>query len=681
MGVATRQETPPSGLRHVTKQPTTPNSGPRQRRISESGYRAFSHDIPSDITVEVGGMSFCLHKFPLVSQSGWIRKLVAEGKDTDMSRMSLPDVPGGAEAFEMAAKFCYGIPFDIGVGNVAVLRCAAEYLEMSEEYSVGNLVHRSESFLSETLMSGSLAMCVKILQACESLLPIAEDLDIVSRCVESAASKACKEQVARSLSQSEFSSSSSRVDSNDSLASNSTPRKKSATEAALASWAEELSVLRIDFFQRVLAAMRARGLRYDCLGGAIVHYAQQSLKGLIKKQQHRPNSRELGYKNPGSVSSKVHDASSALEHEQRILIETIVSLLPPERNTASTGFLFGLLRAAIYLDTTIACRLDLEKRIGMQLEQATLDDVLIPAYSYHGDTLFDVDTVRRIVINFLQQEQGQDDFHDPLSIYESDAASSPPQSSLMKVARLLDCFLAEIAPDANLNPSKFVAIAELMPGHSRVVDDGLYRAIDIYLKAHPGVSDAERKKICGLMDCRKLTQEACSHAAQNERLPVQIVVQVLYFEQVRLKTAMRPQPEQPDQQLQAGAVCKENRELKMEMARMRMQLSRPEDESKVPFDQLLTVTDISINGHSNGLVNGQSHVGSQVIQHPPTSVSSSNNTNNHNSNSKSSNKFLSSVSKTLGKLNPFQRSSKDSSALSSSKPLESKSRRRRHSIS
>ncbi|MCO5573569.1 hypothetical protein L7F22_027340 [Adiantum nelumboides] len=697
MGVATRQETPPSGLRHVAK-PTTPNTGPK-RRMSESGYRAFSQDIPSDITVEVGGMSFCLHKFPLVSRSGWIRKLVVESKDTDMSRMSLPDMPGGAEAFEMAAKFCYGIPFEIGVGNVAVLRCAAEYLEMTEEYSVGNLIHRSESYLSETLISGSLAMCVKILQACESLIPIAEDLGIVCRCIESTASKACKEQVAQSLSQSEFSSSSSRVDSNDSLASNSTPRKKSATEAALASWAEELSVLRIDFFQRVLAAMRARGLRYDCLGGAIVHYAQQSLKGLFKKQQHLPNSRELSYKHASYTSSKVHNASSALEHEQRILIETIVSLLPPERNTASTGFLFGLLRAAIYLDTTIACRLNLEKRIGMQLEQATLDDILIPAYSYHGDTLFDVDTIRRIVINFLQKEQGQDDVQDPLSMYEYDAASPALQSSLMKVARLLDCFLAEIAPDANLNSSKFVAIAELMPGHSRVVDDGLYRAIDIYLKAHPGVSDAERKRICGLMDCKKLTQEACSHAAQNERLPVQIVVQVLYFEQVRLKSAMRPHPEQPDHQPQAGggpqlsqritggtaltvsprnddhyaAVCNENRELKMEMARMKMQLSRPDDVARVALDQPLAVPDISNhkNGHGNNLANGQSPAG---IQHPPPPVGVSNNT-------KSSSKFLSSVSKTLGKLNPFQRLSKDSSALSSSKPLESKSRRRRHSIS
>ncbi|KAG7545445.1 NPH3 domain [Arabidopsis suecica] len=35
------------------------------------------------------------------------------------------------------------------------------------------------------------------------------------------------------------------------------------------------------------------------------------------------------------------------------------------------------------------------------------------------------------------------------------------------------------------------------------------------------------------MDVRKLTNEASMHAAQNERLPLRVVVQVLYFEQLR----------------------------------------------------------------------------------------------------------------------------------------------------
>lgn len=40
------------------------------------------------------------------------------------------------------------------------------------------------------------------------------------------------------------------------------------------------------------------------------------------------------------------------------------------------------------------------------------------------------------------------------------------------------------------------------------------------------------------MDCQKLSKEACAHAAQNDRLPLQTAVQVLYYEQQRLGDAM-----------------------------------------------------------------------------------------------------------------------------------------------
>lgn len=51
------------------------------------------------------------------------------------------------------------------------------------------------------------------------------------------------------------------------------------------------------------------------------------------------------------------------------------------------------------------------------------------------------------------------------------------------------------------------------------------------------MTKAERKKICGLMDVKKLSVDASMHAAQNERLPLRVVVQVLYFEQIRGATA------------------------------------------------------------------------------------------------------------------------------------------------
>jgi hypothetical protein len=67
-------------------------------------------------------------------------------------------------------------------------------------------------------------------------------------------------------------------------------------------------------------------------------------------------------------------------------------------------------------------------------------------------------------------------------MYDSEGGGSPSQSAIMKVAKILDSYLAEIAPDANLKLTKFIALAEILPEYARVVDDGLYRAIDIYLK-------------------------------------------------------------------------------------------------------------------------------------------------------------------------------------------------------
>jgi hypothetical protein len=85
-------------------------------------------------------------------------------------------------------------------------------------------------------------------------------------------------------------------------------------------------------------------------------------------------------------------------------------------------------------------------------------------------------------------------------MYDSDGVGSPSQSAMMKVAKLVDNYLAEIAPDANLKLTKFITLAEILPEYARVVDDGLYRAIDIYLKVMP--------TLC--YRCHILLQSSCS---------------------------------------------------------------------------------------------------------------------------------------------------------------------------
>lgn len=208
-------------------------------------------------------------QFPLVSKCGYIRKLVSESNDADVSFIELPDVPGGAEAFELAAKFCYGINFEINVENIAMLRCVAEYLEMTEDYSVGNLVGRTDVYLNDVALK-TIAGAVSILHMSENLLPIAEKAKLVNRCIDAIAYMACKESQLCS---------SARSDSGSDVTSSTTA---SHQRPVVDWWAEDLTVLRIDIFQRVLIAMMARGFKQYAIGPILMLYAQKSLRGLVR---------------------------------------------------------------------------------------------------------------------------------------------------------------------------------------------------------------------------------------------------------------------------------------------------------------------------------------------------------------------------------------------------------------
>ncbi|KAG0490442.1 hypothetical protein HPP92_007305 [Vanilla planifolia] len=337
-------------------------------------------------------------------------------------------------------------------------------------------------------------------------------------------------------------------------------------------------MLSINFYQRLIAAMKKTGVRSDSIVASLIHYAQSSLKDMKK----RP----------------ALDSDFTLGDEQRVVVETLVDLLSTEKITSvPLTFLFGMLRMAIELNASFSCRLELERRIGFQLEAASLDDLLIPSLRTN-DSVFDIDTVHRILMNFLQRIEEEDSPESSQGGYESEVLRSPSHSSILKIGRLMDGYLAEIAPDPYLQLQKFMALIELLPDYARVIEDGLYRAVDIYLKAHPSLSESECKQLCKLIDCQKLSQEASNHAAQNDRLPVQMTVRVLYFEQLRLKSALSSSSADGSfsqriigsSGIPSAAVSprdnyaslrRENRELKLEISRMRVRLSELEKEHAV----------------------------------------------------------------------------------------------------
>ncbi|CAM8917176.1 unnamed protein product [Rhodiola kirilowii] len=494
--------------------------------------------LPSDIVVDVADMTFHLHKFPLMSRSRKLHEMITENEsaaryrdpqssstavneeeddeDADaisevQCQISFQEFPGGSETFEAVAKFCYGVKIELSASNVAPLRCAAEFLEMTDEYSEGNLISKTEMFLSHsTLKSGK--ECVKALKSCEKLMPLAEELSIIERCVDAFVSRVGSEDTRMfGWPVVDEVGGDSRVSNQD--------RQKSVGRNE--SWLQDVARLGLPLFKRLILEMRGKEVFSEVIENCLIFYAIKCIPGISRSSRV-------------SASSPAHSPS---QREQRELLETIVTNLPLKRSSRSspvTRYLFGLLRTANILNATESCRSVLEKKIGFLLDQATLDDLLIPSFSYLNETLYDIDCVERILRYFLDGVERRSSH--PIEENEEEVDDLLP--ALTAVGKLIDGYLSEIASDANLKPDKFIGLAVSLPEQSRVFDDGLYRAVDVYLKAHPWLSETEREKICGIMDCQKLTLDACTHAAQNERLPLRAVVQVLFFEQLQLRQAI-----------------------------------------------------------------------------------------------------------------------------------------------
>lgn len=172
--------------------------------------------------------------------------------------------------------------------------------------------------------------------------------------------------------------------------------------------------------------------------------------------------------------------------DQRMIVESLISIIPPQKDSVSCSFLLRLLRMANMLKVAPALVTELEKRVGMQFEHATLADLLIPSYS-KSETMYDVDLVQRLLEHFLVQEQTTESespsrqaFPDT-KMYDS-VQRGGNSAAKMRVARLVDSYLTEVSRDRNLSSTKFQVLAEALPESARSCDDGLYRAVDSYLK-------------------------------------------------------------------------------------------------------------------------------------------------------------------------------------------------------
>ncbi|PKA57620.1 BTB/POZ domain-containing protein NPY1 [Apostasia shenzhenica] len=466
-----------------------------------SSVRFVSSELVTDVVVVVAGVKFYLHKFPLLSKSYRLQRLILQAGSDGTDEISLPDIPGGPMAFEMCAKFCYGMIVTLSAYNVVAARCAAEYLEMTEEVEKGNLIYKIEVFLNSSVLR-SWKDSIVVLQSTKPLVPWSEELKIIGRCIDSIALKTSVDpsNVRWSYTYNKKLTASDHI-SEFQPKIHSVPRDW---------WVDDLNELDIDLYKRVMAVIKSRGsMSSDLIMEALKAYAMRWL--------------------PDSYDSLASEESM---RRSKSLVETIICLLPTDNGSGfSCRFLLKLLKVVILVDAGEFLKEELMNRISKQLDKAPVKDLLIPS-TQSGDTTYDVELVQSLVRRFMMKETGSRDG----SYAECENRAGGlilGHVSLVSVGRLIDCYLVEIGSDPNLLLSSFVDLAQLLPDVARPTHDGLYTAIDIFLKEHPDLTKGEKKKICSLMDVKKLTPEACIHAAQNEQLPLRTVVQVLFFEQVR----------------------------------------------------------------------------------------------------------------------------------------------------
>ncbi|KAK4854864.1 hypothetical protein QYF36_001989 [Acer negundo] len=477
--------------------------------------------LPSDITVIVEGLNFHLHKFPLVSKCGKIAQICEESQSTHKKSFVtvLEEFPGSPDIFLIAAKFCYGIRVELTPRNIVMVYSAADYLEMTDEYGEGNLVSKSESFFHKNILR-NWKDCILALQSCETVLPRAEKLQILSKCLNAVSMMVCTDPSLFGWPMMMYGSLQSPGGSILWNGINTGARIRSSESDW---WFEDISYLSVSLFERLIKTMEAKGIRPENLAGAIMYYARKYLPGLSRWQSGQS----------GKTRTFASFSLTPASVDQKVLLESIEKLLPEKKGKSFCRFLLGLLRVALILGVNVACKESLERRIGMQLELATLDGLLIPSYS-DSDTLYNTDCVERIVHHFMSSESVIATFS-PASL---DLGTSPSSEPFRKVAKLIDSYLAEVASDVNLKSGKVRSLAVALPESSRPFHDGLYRALDIYIKAHLWLSEKDKEELCNIIDYQKLSIDACAHASQNERLPLRVVLQVLFFEQMQLRTAL-----------------------------------------------------------------------------------------------------------------------------------------------
>ncbi|KAF8769245.1 hypothetical protein HU200_006753 [Digitaria exilis] len=473
-----------------------------------------------DLKVHINGHhTLHLHQSIMCAFSGRLRTMVKQENKKKASRkealsIKLGDFPGGAEGFELVARFCYNNGrVLLCPTNLPLLHCAAVFLEMNEEVCACNLLAQAEAFVNG-LYYWTWSDVLTAVKSCEPFAAAADASGLLERLISALFSKitaGSPEMPTAAGVGTPNRSSSSCSSSPDTLgfarSSSSTKTPESMRPCAGREWwFDDMTSLSPHTIEKVMRVLGCYGIENKnlILTRFLLHY--------LRSATRRP---PAICKDNGALTG---------------LADTAVHGVALVGGTAfSCRGLFWVLRIVSAVGISRECRHKLERLMGLMLDQATLDDLLV---SGDGGGVYDVNLVMRLVRVFVGSEE------------EAEA----PSQRMKKVGRLIDKYLGEISPDHALKVSKFLAVAESLPDSARDCYDGVYRALDIYLESHPALSLEERTALCRCLNYEKLTLEACKDLAKNRRIPPGVAVQALASQQCKLQiskptaVAARPDP-------------------------------------------------------------------------------------------------------------------------------------------
>ncbi|KAG7026683.1 BTB/POZ domain-containing protein, partial [Cucurbita argyrosperma subsp. argyrosperma] len=442
---------------------------------TEAATRTVISNVPGNIVIRIDNVSYLLHKFQLLPKCGLLQHFCPDMGDSNIATIELHDVPGGAEAFELCAKFCYGMTVNISAHNLVLALCAAKFLRMTEAVEKGNLVLKLEAFLHSCILVGWKDSIVT-LQNTVKLPDWSENLGIVRKCIDSIVSWSytyTRPGYTRKNNQ-------------------SVPKDW---------WTEDLSDLDIELFRCIILAVRSTYILPPQLIGEALHvYACRWLPDTSKAKLSE---------------NKITQSKEDLENSRQIL-EKIVSMIPSDRGSVSVGFLLRLLNMSNYLAVSSTTKSEIIRRSSLQFEEARVSDLLFPSQSTSSAHFYDVDSVVAVLecLRALWRRQ-----------YSGAAENTHFLTYIRKVGKLIDSYLRVVVMDINMPVPKVIQLAEALPDIARPNHDDLYKAINMYLKEHPDISKADKKRLCQILDCQKLSSEVRAHAVKNERLPLRTVVQ------------------------------------------------------------------------------------------------------------------------------------------------------------